>query len=313
VLACLVLGCAQPRPAPAPRAVRLADAPLIAPGQAGLAAEDEGNIDGPSVIRAPRWVKQPLGAYYLYFASHHGKGIRLAWAEGLAGPWRIHPRSVLALEATAARGHIASPDVIVDEGRHEVRMYFHGPLRADPGKQATFAASSPDGLSFTASPRPIAPPYLRVFPHRGCEYGIARGPTRGGGAVLVRSCDGKPFVAGPALLPRMRHAAVVRRGERLWVVYSRIGDAPERLLLSTLTLRGEWGRWIATSPVELLRPERPWEGASLPVEPSTEGAAREPRHELRDPALLADGGRLYLFYSVAGERGIAGAELLPPR
>ena len=32
-------------------------------------------------------------------------------------------------------------------------------------------------------------------------------------------------------------------------------------------------------------------------------------NELRDPALLLDEGRIYLFYAVAGESGIAVAEI----
>ena len=32
-------------------------------------------------------------------------------------------------------------------------------------------------------------------------------------------------------------------------------------------------------------------------------------HELRDPAILVDEGKIYLFYSIAGEAGIAVAEL----
>lgn len=32
--------------------------------------------------------------------------------------------------------------------------------------------------------------------------------------------------------------------------------------------------------------------------------------ELRDPCIFREEGRTYLLYSVAGERGIAGAELI---
>jgi hypothetical protein len=37
------------------------------------------NINGPSLIKVPRWVKNPLGKYYLYFADHNVKYIRLAY------------------------------------------------------------------------------------------------------------------------------------------------------------------------------------------------------------------------------------------
>jgi hypothetical protein len=36
------------------------------------------NINGPSLIRVPSWLHKPLGKYYLYFAHHQGKFIRLA-------------------------------------------------------------------------------------------------------------------------------------------------------------------------------------------------------------------------------------------
>lgn len=51
------------------------------------------------------------------------------------------------------------------------------------------------------------------------------------------------------------------------------------------------------------------EGAGLPVRKSAAGLAKEPVHELRDPAIFVKGTRRYLLYSVAGESGIAIAEL----
>ena len=30
------------------------------------------NINGPSLVRVPEWVEDPLGKYYLYFAHHRG-------------------------------------------------------------------------------------------------------------------------------------------------------------------------------------------------------------------------------------------------
>src|ERR1035437_7768516 len=48
------------------------------------------NINGPSLIRVPVWVEKPLGRYYLYFAHHAGKFIRLAYANQLSGPWTVY-------------------------------------------------------------------------------------------------------------------------------------------------------------------------------------------------------------------------------
>ena len=61
---------------------------------------------------------------------------------------------------------------------------------------------------------------------------------------------------------------------------------------------------------EVLRPETIYEGADLPVKPSVAGAMKGRAHELRDPGIFVDAdGRVYLLYSVAGESGIAIAEL----
>ena len=54
----------------------------------------------------------------------------------------------------------------------------------------------------------------------------------------------------------------------------------------------------------------PWLlSATLPHEPSIRGDVMEPVRQLRDPALFEADGRSYLLYSVAGESGIAIAEL----
>jgi hypothetical protein len=55
------------------------------------------NVNGPSLIRMPDWVTAPLGRYYLYFAHHDGRYIRLAYADDLDGPWKIHRPGVLSL------------------------------------------------------------------------------------------------------------------------------------------------------------------------------------------------------------------------
>ena len=59
----------------------------------------------------------------------------------------------------------------------------------------------------------------------------------------------------------------------------------------------------------MLRPELPWEGADAPLVPSVRSTAYGHVNQLRDPAILEDEGRVYLFYAVAGESGIALAEV----
>jgi hypothetical protein len=79
-------------------------------------------------------------------------------------------------------------------------------------------------------------------------------------------------------------------------------------------LAGDWTTWRLTPPVPVLRPETDYEGANVPLKsPSHPELRKIPRprfNELRDPCIFRDNGKTYLFYSVAGERGIAGAEIL---
>ena len=167
-----------------------------------MSASLGGNVNGPSLVRAPSWVSEPLGRYYLYFAHHRGTFIRLAYADRLAGPWRIFEPGTLKLERSHCYDHIASPDVHVDEERREVRMYYHGWVAERV--QRTKVAVSTDGISFEALPESLGRPYFRVWRHGGYHYAI------GMPGVLYRSRDGLTgFEQGPKLFgDNMRHSAV---------------------------------------------------------------------------------------------------------
>ena len=105
--------------------VRLAGNPIVTENM--LPGDEGQSINGPSLIHVPEWVKNPLGKYYLYFAHHTGKYIRLAYADRIEGPWKIHPGGVLQLaEQTVLSGHLASPDAIVDRDAKRIVLYFHG-------------------------------------------------------------------------------------------------------------------------------------------------------------------------------------------
>lgn len=289
--------------------------PIIRPAM--LPGRDGENINGPSLIRVPAWVKNPLGRYYLYFAHHNGEHIRLAYSDRLDGPWRIHAPGVLHLaNAPGCRGHIASPDVIVDEERREIRMYFHGPARAANG-QKSFVALSPDGLAFRAGDEVLGIFYFRVFRHDEWWYAIAKGGqlyrSKDGltrfelGPNVFRggeSSTGSPGEAGP------RHVAVLPEDGALWIYFSSIGDAPERIRRARLALQTDWREWKVAASEDVIHPEREWEGANLPIRVSKSGAARGRENALRDPAIFVDADdRRYLLYAVAGESGIAIAEL----
>lgn len=318
------------------RVERLADAPIIGPDLHPSIGE---NIQGPSVIRAPDWVADPLGAYYLYFADHKGRYIRLAYADDLRGPWRVHPPGSLRIAdshflteppevspeelerlqaARAARGaapishdalfeattpHIASPDAHVDDANRRVVMYFHG--LDGVGRQVSRVAISSDGVVFSARPERLGRSYMRVFQRDGYTYAMAM-PGQ-----FYRSRDPLGgFEEGPLLFnPRMRHSALLQRGDTLHVFWTQVGDAPEHVKLSTIDLSGDWMTWSETPGVEVLRPERDWEGADAPLEPSVRSTAYGHVNQLRDPAIFEEDGRTFLFYAVAGESGIAIAEV----
>jgi len=315
---------------------RLVDAPIISAETDPSIGE---NIQGPSLIRAPEWVGKPLGRYYLYFADHKGCYIRLAYADALAGPWTVHVPGSLRLEQShfpseplplsddeferhrrryeeAGRQlphdlrlelttpHIASPDVHVDDENQRIVMYFHG-LEA-PGRQVTRVATSTDGINFTTEPSIVVErSYLRVFEHRGTTYGMAM-PGQ-----LYRSIDGfAEFEAGPLIFnPHMRHFAMLTQGDTLHVFWSQVGDAPESILVSTIDLSQPFEAWTDHAAQAVLRPERPWEGAEEPVEPSLRSVAYGRVNQLRDPAIYEEDGRAYLLYAVGGEAGIGIAEL----
>ena len=161
------------------------------------------NIQGPSIIRVPSWVEQPLGLYYLYFADHKGRYIRLAYADDLKGPWHIHEPGSLQLEEShfptqpiekpsdfqandpvpvntnqllhsaeyeRSTPHIASPDVHVVEDEKRIYMYFHG--LQGYGSQRTRLATSTDGIAFSAEETILCQTYLRVAPYDGRYIGM---------------------------------------------------------------------------------------------------------------------------------------------
>ena len=313
------------------RVERLGDGPIISPQTDPSIGE---NIQGPSLIRVPDWIENPLGRYYLYFADHKGSYIRLAYADAVTGPWKVHAPGSLHLKDSlfptdpppkpgeaelqrimadrmpgrrshdfvteATTPHIASPDVHVDDANRRIVMYFHG--LEGFAYQATRVALSENGIDFTARLEILGKTYFRVFRHGGMTYALAM-PGQ-----LYRSQDGlSGFEAGPVIFnPDMRHAALLQRGDTMHVFWTQVGHAPESILHSTIDLSADWSRWKATEPEIVLRPEFPWEGTDAPVEPSIRSTAYGHVNQLRDPAIYeAEDGTVYLLYAVAGESGIA--------
>ncbi len=291
--------------------------PIIHREMAGMIGEVGRNINGPSLIRVPDWVENPLGKYYLYFAHHHGSFIRMAYADRLEGPWKIYKPGVLPLEETPAydgadRDHVASPDVHIDHENQQIRMYYHGdprPGRDDVTYQMSYVALSEDGLHFESLPDEVGLFYFRVFEHDNWHYALAKYINDGG--IIHRSRDGLTnFEDGPRILPRVRHKALWKHNGHLYVFFSRGFDEPEHILVSRIeNLDDDWHNWQFTKPQTVLKPEKDFEGVHEPVEPSRFGAIHNFVHQLRDPAIYEENGRVYLLYSTAGEWAIAIAEI----
>lgn len=313
------------------RAERLSPHPIIYPALDPVIGT---NINGPSLIRVPDWAGG-LARYHLYFADHTGRDIRLAFADDLAGPWRIHAPGALnvaqtgfvhsatdlpAADASQADTrdflypHVASPDVHVDHEAQRILMYVHGLVAG--GAQRTQLAVSTDGIRFRAHDPILTPCYHRAFRHGDHVYAIAWG----GSLHRAAHWDG-PFEDGPHLAPLpssangwrgIRHVGpyVAPGSNTLHVMFSRMGDTPERLLHATADMTGDWNDWRLSEPSELLRPETAAEGAELPLTTSEIGGLDGPAHQLRDPDVFVDAdGSAYLTYAVAGESGIAIARL----
>ena len=293
------------------------------------------NINGPSLIKVPDWVIDPLGRYYLYFANHQGKFIRLAYSNQVMGPYTIYVPGVLQLTQSGFPSeplkldeitkksildyvdkydaetilpffppHIASPDVHIHEDTNEIWMYYHGQI--ENGDQLTKVAKSKDGLSFIAEPGYLGQSYFRVFPHGNSYYALSHA-----GGVINRSEDGVHFEAGPAIGdPNMRHTAVQRiSDQQIKVYWSRFGDEPEHILVSDMDVSGDWTTWQLGNTRSVRQPEFSWEGADLEIKSSRPGFAMTELHELRDPGIYVEEDRCYLFYSVKGESGIGICEI----
>jgi hypothetical protein len=279
------------------------------------------NVNGPCCIEVPEWCSQKLGKFYLYFSEHSGDHIKLAYSDSLNGNWRIYDGGVLDLSGFSdAYDHIASPDIYIDDENKKIRLYFHARSRSKHREQWSYASISTDGINFDEfCDQPLAPFYLRVFYKHQYFYGM----TKGGN--LWRSKDGLTcFENGPNPFNSdlskelwhnepgsIRHVCFNLVGDTLEVYYSRIGDAPERIYSSLINVDSpDWSIWRATTESEVIRAIEKYEGGDLPIAASESGPANFDENSLRDPFVINYLGKVYMFYTVRGEKGIALCELV---
>ena len=248
---------------------------------AGIARD---NINGPTVFKRPNFF--PEGPeWIMYFAHHGGKGIREAYADNLEGPWAVQPRELLELGKISGRGHIASPEVLINEDSLE--LYYHCPY-AD--FQYTFRAVTRDGINWEYDPQVKGMFYLRFI-----QPGYAIAKYKNDGGVLYRTTQGR-FEEVGRLLPKMRHCSYLD-GKLYW---TNIGDTPERIF------RGDINpdKCLVNNLEEVLAPVEDFETGRYSLAPSRPGAAVRV-NQVRDPFVLREEDKTYLFYSVRGEEAIA--------
>ena len=314
------------------KAIRCSDQPLIDETTHPTLGV---NIQGPSLIRAPRWLENPLGRYYLYFADHKGSYIRLAYANAIAGPWTVHAPGSLQLKQShfltspatkPARGferdetvrvnlphgreyeaqtpHVASPDVHVDDENRRIVMYFHG--LESYGRQLTRVAYSTDGIRFQAKVRTLCPSYLRVAHTAKGMVGM----TMPGTIYKLSNWETGFEPVAELFNQNFRHHALLPCGNRLFVFWTEVGEAPERIKVSLVDLDKPLNRDRVDHLGVLMQPELPWEGSEAPLEPSVRSVAYGRVNQLRDPAIFVDGDTCYLLYAGGGESAIGLAKLV---
>ena len=282
--------------------------------------DSEENINGPTVVEAEFPLFSKLRLYLMYFGDHKGKYIKVAWAFSPMGPFRPVPlvRLLLLRDRFGERkGHVASPEVRKLGGKRYI--FSHSPSRHfRPGKQITYVSRLRLGI-FCSRPKPMdLPSYARFFPLNGDMHAITNGAD-------VFKLDPESFEIrqltvdkSRLLVPeskdaveRIRHPQVLGSFGRTLCFYTRVGDAPERVFASILEAKNPQ-EIVFSAPIELLRPHEDYEGAGHHIEPSKSGISRRPENALRDPFVAEFGSQHFLYYSTAGEKGIACAELNIP-
>jgi len=272
-----------------------------------LFEKENDNINNPSVIEVPDWVKNSKGKYYCYFSNHSGKSIKLAYTDDLNKKWTVID-DIFNIKDSPCEGHIASPEVLIDNKSNKILMYYHG--GTDNG-QKTFLATSEDGINFTNDSGPLCNFYLRVFEYKNKKYGIAK---KGNECSVVYDIDNdfKPIFE---FLPSSRHCAVYVDGDYLYIAYSNIGDSPEHIRMCKIKLNDDFANWEVISDKVLIEPTFKFEGADLTTVKSMAGSAtlkfgNKNIKELRDPYLFKFNDKLYLYYVTLGEKEITWCRII---
>lgn len=201
--------------------------------------------------------------------------------------------------------HVASPEIFIDEKNKQIRLYYHGVKKGN--LQMSKVALSKDGLNFQPAPEIIGLPYMRIFQHQEAFFGLAMP------GFIYRSKDGlSGFKVRNQWLfdTDIRHSAIHKKGNSLYIFFSRVGDTPEQILFTKVDISStDWNDWVAEPAQRLLKPKLDWEGANEPLIASMRGEMGVKVNQLRDPAIFEENGQLYLLYTGGGEQAIGIAKI----
>ena len=289
------------------------------------------------------WAENITGPWHLYqVGSNVARGNRGVLDNGGRD---INVGNGIVIE----ENHLASPDVHVDNENQRIIMYFHSGSSTffngnEMNGQFTWVATSPYGLDFNNRIEPVrlSTSYVRTFEHGNELYAFdnSASPKRAldadnpwepppnyySGATIPNLWDARsgnftqePIEENLGLSRselRVRHTAVRVVDNQLQVFYTRRGDSPERVMLSTVNLNvGDFENWqFSFPPAEILSATSGWEGGQFEPEPSEASTAPDNVNQLRDPYVFEDSdGSLYLIYAGRGEDGLGIAALSSPR
>lgn len=294
---------------------------------------DEKNINGPSVI----YWNDPgdslfSDSYYMFFAHHEGRSIRVARSDSPCGPWDIikSPKGVAGINnisffnngennlynngiQDSIDDHVASPDVHQVNGT--LYMYVHGKPGGNGSGQRTLLLSGSSMNNLKAVSSDFGHPYLRHFQVNDYSYALTKNNDGDWGLLFQNDDNGysNNFTKKAKVIDNMRHGAVLVDGERVLLFYSVIGDNPEHIKFVEINTFGEKNpkNWSTSYEQSVLLPQYSWEGAGLNTGKSAGGVSYTDVEQVRDPAIFIDpvDGQVYMYYSVRGEAGIAAAKL----
>ena len=259
------------------------------------------NINGPSLIKVPKWINNPLGRYYLYFSHHKGKYIRMEFSNSIEGPYTIFNGGVMNLKDSPGKNHIASPDLHVDYINQKIVMYYHTFYK---DYQYTFRSISSDGKKFVSKNKKLGYYYFRVFKFNNQFYSISKGKDSYG--IIYKKLNKSWTVIKKKFIKNIRHTAVCVEKNNIFLFYSKIGDLQESIYCSNLDLTG----FKLFNTYKIVKPSLKYEGNNFVKKNSREGMELEYVNQVRDPAFFTEKNKKYLLYSVSGEKGIALGRLI---